>query len=73
MTLFAHHAGPRRPGVADRDLELVHARYVAVPALMWGAAVVLALLFTAVQTAPAHLAGQPPAVPGDCDCTVHGA
>ncbi|MBL8326402.1 MAG: hypothetical protein JNJ89_15735 [Rubrivivax sp.] len=73
MSLFAHYAGPRRAGVADQDFELVHARYVAMPALMWGAAMVFALLFTAVQNVPAHVAGQPPAAVGACDCTPYGA
>ncbi|MBL8323391.1 MAG: hypothetical protein JNJ89_00375 [Rubrivivax sp.] len=75
MSLFAHFHGPARGGIGPQDLELVHARYVAMPALLWVCAGVVALLVTAVQGPAARLATQVP-VTETCEvivCTVHGA
>lgn len=75
MSLFAHFHGPARGGIGPQDLELVHARHVAMPALLWAAAAALALLLAAVQAPGARLARQVPAA-DTCEvivCTVHGA
>jgi hypothetical protein len=73
MSLFAHYAGPARAGVAAQQFELLHSRYVAMPALLWGLAIVVALLVTAAQAVPARMARQGPATAEVCECTVYGA
>ena len=73
MSLFAHYAGPARAGVAAHEFELVHSRYVAMPALLWGVAIIAALLVTAAQVVPARMAKQAPAAAEVCECTVYGA
>ena len=58
MSLFAHHAGS---SLAARDVpfDLVHARYVAMPALLWLAAIAVVLLATALQAPPSQLSRAP--------------
>lgn len=53
MSLFAHYAGP---ALSTRDVpfEFVQARYVAVPALLWLAAIGVAVILTLVQGAPSQ-------------------
>lgn len=73
MSIFAHYPGPARNGVGPRELDLVQARYAAMPALMWGAAMVVAVLITVSQSVPARLATQSPAASEPCECLVYGA
>ncbi len=75
MSLFAHFHGPARGGIGPQDFELVHARYAAMPVLLWAAAATAALLIAAVQAPAARLARQVPVVE-TCEvivCLVHGA
>lgn len=71
MSLLAHPAEPAHP-VLDPSFELVHERYVAVPALMWLAAICVVMLVTMAQSEPARLAGRTP-VAESGDCFSHGA
>lgn len=73
MSIFAHHPGPARSGVEPCELELVQSRYAAMPALAWGAAMVVAVLITISQTVPSRLATQAPAATEPCECLVYGA
>lgn len=73
MSIFAHYPGPARSGVGSQELELVQARYAAMPALVWGAAMVVAVLITVAQTVPSRLATQSPAASEPCECLVYGA
>lgn len=62
MSRHVHHASNR---TADIGSEFAHARYVAVPALLWAVAIVGAIGATALQdtpaTAPAPVQTAPPA------------
>lgn len=50
MSRFAHHARADRTGVSPQDFDLVDPRHVVVPALMWAAVIVAALLGTTTVT-----------------------
>ena len=69
MSRFAHHAAAHP---AAEDFALVQTRYVAVPALLWGLAMVLAIVFTIAQSAPADAAAREAAV-DDGSITAYGA
>ncbi len=71
MSLFAHHAGSAHL-VRDFSFELVQARYVAAPALMWLAAICGVMLLTAAQSQPARLASHVPSTEA-AGCFSHGA
>jgi len=75
MSLFAHHSGAAHAAVSSAEFPLVHARYVAMPAVLWAAAMAAALLFTLVQGAADRLAAQEPATPPclPAECTAIGA
>jgi hypothetical protein len=73
MSLFAHYAGPAGARAAASEFELVHTRYVAVPALLWSAAILVTLLVTVAQVVPARMAGHAPSAPEVCECIVQGA
>jgi hypothetical protein len=70
MSLFAHHAGP---ALAARDFEFAHARYVAMPALLWLAAICVVVIVTAVQVVPSRLASYAPVSADPGQCFSHGA
>ena len=55
MSRFAHHASAH---AVEAGFELVQTRYVAVPALLWGLAIVVVIAVTAVRPTPAQDAGQ---------------
>ena len=63
MSRFAHHMSSRAP---DVESDGPHARYIVVPALLWAAAFVVAVIAGALQdereSAPAQMAS-PEAVP----------
>lgn len=50
MSRFAHHASRR---AVEIESEFEHARYIAVPALLWAVAVVAAVAAVALQDVPA--------------------
>lgn len=72
MSLFAHHAGP---GLATHDVpfEFAHARYVAVPALLWLAAIGVAVIVTLMHSVPSQLASQAPEPTESAPTLSHGA
>jgi hypothetical protein len=49
MSVFAHHPRPAKAVVDPHELALVQPRYVALPALLWAAATLAALLVHASQ------------------------
>lgn len=69
MSRFAHHAAAHP---AAEDFALVQTRYVAVPALLWGLAMVCAIVFTIAQGAAADAAQRDAAV-DDGSISAHGA
>jgi hypothetical protein len=73
MTLFAHFPGRARSGVSRQDFDLVHPRYVLVPALMWTAAMAAVLVITATQVASSNFATQAPLTAEPCECYAYGA
>lgn len=69
MSHFAHYPRPPSAQGASQDFELVQARYVAMPALLWAAAMFAALLVTAVQEPPSRVAQPEPLA----ESSSHGA
>ena len=72
MSLFAHHAGPAL-ATHDVPFQFAHARYVAVPALLWLAAIGVAVILTLVQSVPSQLASQAPESSDAAPNLSHGA
>lgn len=72
MSLFAHHAGPIL-AAHDVPFEFAHARYVAVPALLWLGAIGVAVIVTLAQGVPAQLASQAPESTDSAPNLSHGA
>lgn len=60
MSLFAHHSGAAHAAVSSSEFALVRARYVAMPAVLWAAAMAAVLLFTIAQGVADRLAAQEP-------------
>jgi hypothetical protein len=75
MSRFAHHIQPAQAAALAEEFELVQARYVAAPALLWAVAMAAALLVTAVQVVPERTARPAPAADSCLEtlCTVEGA
>jgi hypothetical protein len=69
MSLFAHHAATHP---APQDFALVQTRYLAVPALLWGLAMIVAIVFTIAQGAAADAALRGAAV-DDGSISAYGA
>lgn len=56
MSRFAHHASTH---ASRAEFELLQDRYIAVPALLWGLAMLVAIAVTPLQGASADATAQP--------------
>lgn len=72
MSLFAHYVGSALES-RDASFELVHARFVVTPALLWLAAIGVAVVLTLANDVPSRLASQAPESADPAQCFSHGA